>query len=327
MTKKIIIGAIVSVLVLGGTFYYIQGTPRYSLYQTKKAIQDHDSTTFNKYVDVDRIVTSLTDEGFKSVENEMNSSANSLGALGKGLVTAFLPALKVGLKESINKSIEEISDGKQNAFAEAKVKEVKQEGKSANVILLNSKNEEIRLSMIQTPERYWRVVGVNFDDFKKVNPEATDTKKIAEDEKIKKDEEKKQKEEEEKQKYEKLRSVISVQAVEKTFVPSNYQKGIYDDFIVIKFNYTNHSDKKVKGFQGKIQFLDMFGNEITSNGLKYEQEINAGETKEYLASKSYNQFMDEDKKLKDADLSNIKYEWFPSMIIYEDGTKDEVVVD
>lgn len=327
MAKKIIIGAIALVLVLGGAYYYFTGTPRYSLWQAKKAIQDHDSTTFNKYVDVDRIVTSLTDEGFKSVENEMNSSANSLGALGKGLVTAFLPALKVGLKESINKSIEEISDGKQNAFAEAKVKEVKQEGKSANVILLNSKNEEIRLSMIQTPERYWRVVGVNFDDFKKVNPEATDTKKIAEDEKIKKDEEKKQKEEEEKQKYEKLKSVISVEPTEKKFIPSDWAKRIYDDYIVIKFNFTNHSDKTVKGVQGKMKFLDMFGNEISTNTLKYELPIKPGETKEYLASKSYNQFMDEDKKLKDADLGNIQYEWLPSMIIYEDGTKEEVAVE
>lgn len=262
----------------------------------------------------------LTDEGSKSIETEMNSSADSLGELGKGMITAFLPMLKDGLKNSINKSIEEISDGKQNAFAEAKIKEIKQEGKSANITLLNTKNEEIRLSMVQTPERYWKVVGVNFDDFKKVNPDATNTKKIAEDEKNKKAEE-------EKQKYEKLRSIISVEATEKTFVPSDFMKGTYDDYILIKFNFTNHSDMTIKGFQGKVRFLDMFGNEITSNPLKYELGINSGETKEYVGKKDYNQFMDEDKQLKDSELSNIKIEWLPSTIIYEDGTKDEVAVD
>lgn len=156
--KKLIIIPIVVLMVLGSSYYYFKGTPRYSLWQTKKAIQDHDSISFNKYVDVDRIVSSLTDEGSKSLESEMNSSADSLGELGKSMVKAFLPAIKDGLKNSINKSIEEISDGKQNAFAETKIKEIKREGKSANVTLLNSKNEEIRLSMIKIPEGHWKIV-------------------------------------------------------------------------------------------------------------------------------------------------------------------------
>jgi|GEM_PF-1251914 len=315
--KKIILGVVVALIILGSSYYYFKGTPRYSLYQTKKAIQDHDSITFNKYVDVDRIVDNLTDEGSKSIETEMNSSADSLGELGKGMVKAFLPMLKGGLKNSINKSIEEISDGKQNAFAEAKIKEIKQEGKSANITLLNTKNEEIRLSMVQTPERYWKVVNVNFDDFKKVNPEATDTKKIADDEK-------KKKAEEENQKYEKLRNIISIEIMDKSFVPSSYMKGTYDDYITLKFNFTNKSDKNIKGFQGNVKFLDMFENEISSNPLKYEDGVKSGETKEYVASKRYNQFMEEDKQLKSADLSNMKFEWLPSTIIFEDGTKEAI---
>lgn len=53
--KKIILGVVVVLIIFGSSYYYFKGTPRYSLYQTKKAIQDHDSITFNKYVDVDRI--------------------------------------------------------------------------------------------------------------------------------------------------------------------------------------------------------------------------------------------------------------------------------
>jgi len=318
--KKIILILVAIVLILGSFYYYFKGTPRYSLYQAKKAIQKHDSFSFNKYVDVDRVVNGLTDEGFKSVEGEMNSSADALGELGKDLAKAFLPALKDGLKNSINKSIEEISDGEQNAFVEMKIKELKREGKSANVTLLNAKNEEIRLNMVQTPERYWKVVGVNFDDFKKVNPEATDAKKIAEDEK-------KKKEEEENKKYEKLRSVISIEILEKKFIPSDIMNGRYEDYIAFKFKFTNNSDKNTKGFQGKLKFLDMFGDEIASSSLKYEEAVNRGETKEYIAQKSYNQFMEEDEKLKNVELSNVKYEWFPSTILYEDGTKDEIILE
>ena len=71
----------------------------------------------------------------------------------------------------------------------------------------------------------------------------------------------------------------------------------------------------------------MFGNEISSSPLKYEEGIASGESREYVAQKKYNQFLEEDKQLRNADLSNAKYEWLPSTIIYEDGTKDEVTVN
>lgn len=173
MTKKIIIGAIVLVMVLGGAYYYVRGTPRYSLYQTRKAVLNHDSISFNKYVDVDRIASGLLDKASQSLDDEMGKQDNPFGGLGEGIFQAMMPALKEQLKSHINESIEEISDGNQNSVAGGKVsiKEIKQEGKSANVTILNDKNEEIHLNMVQTPDRYWRIVGINLDDFKKISPD------------------------------------------------------------------------------------------------------------------------------------------------------------
>ncbi|MBT8406279.1 MAG: DUF2939 domain-containing protein, partial [Deltaproteobacteria bacterium] len=47
------------VVVLAGGFYYFTGTPRYSLYKLGRAVKNHDSAEFHKYVDVDRIVDHL----------------------------------------------------------------------------------------------------------------------------------------------------------------------------------------------------------------------------------------------------------------------------
>lgn len=175
MAKKIIIGVIILVLIIGGAFYYIKGTPKYSLYQIKKSVQNHDSITFNKYVDVDRITSGLMDTAVQSFDEEMKKEDNPFGELGNGILQAMMPALKDELKSNINKSIEEISEGKDNKYVKTKVKEVIKEGKSAKITLENSDNEIIRLDMIQTPKRYWQVVGINFDDFKKISPDAIGT--------------------------------------------------------------------------------------------------------------------------------------------------------
>lgn len=57
-------------------------------------------------------------------------------------------------------------------MAAMKIKDVLKEGKSANVTLKNSDNEELRLQMIKVPEGYWKIVSVNLDDFKKISPDA-----------------------------------------------------------------------------------------------------------------------------------------------------------
>ena len=169
MYKKLIIGAILIVAVIGSGYYYFTGTPKYSLYQLKKAIQNHDSMTFNKYVDVDRVTGNLLDTASQSFEEEMKKESNPFGEFGNSILQSMIPALKEKMKSGINKSIEEISEGKDNKYSSVSIKEIIKEGKSAKITLENSDNETIRLDMIQTPDRYWKIVGINFEDFKKIS--------------------------------------------------------------------------------------------------------------------------------------------------------------
>ena len=127
--------------------------------------------TFNKYVDVDRVTGNLLDTASQSFDEEMKKEDNPFGKFGNSLLQSMLPALKEKMKSEINKGIEEISEDKDNKYAEIKIESVVKEGKSAKVTLKNSDNETIRLDMIQTPDRYWKIVGINFDDFKKISPD------------------------------------------------------------------------------------------------------------------------------------------------------------
>jgi hypothetical protein len=166
MKKIIIVLSVAIILTISGGYYYFTSTPTYSLYQLKKAIGTHDSATFNKYVDTDRVIDDLLTEATKEIGSELEDNPFA------GLAKNFLLSMKDELKSNINKSIEEISSGKESGFSEVSIKDINQEGKSANVILVNSKNEEIRLSMVKVSDGYWKVVSVDLDDFKKLNPEA-----------------------------------------------------------------------------------------------------------------------------------------------------------
>jgi len=173
MKKAIIIAAVVLAILASGSFYYLTGTPTYSLFKLKKAIQNHDSSTFNKYVDVDRVVENLFETASTQMEKEMGDLGdNPFGELGVNLAKGLLSSFKEGMKNEINKSIEEISEDKENKFVTVKIKSVRKEGKAAKVTLVTTSGEEMKINMTQMPGRYWRVVGMDFEDFTKMNPEA-----------------------------------------------------------------------------------------------------------------------------------------------------------
>ncbi|NTW15333.1 MAG: DUF2939 domain-containing protein [Candidatus Moranbacteria bacterium] len=331
MNKPTVLGIVAVVLVILGlsVAYYFVGTPTYSLYRLGKAIKNHDSETFNRYVDVDRVVDSLFVTASEDIDKEADSvsSDSDLGMfseLGKNIAMMFASSMKTAIKESINRSIEEISSGDDTKIANFDIREVRREGKAAKAVLANDQGETIEINMVQSNERYWRIVGVNFDDFKKINPDAVDAKKVAEEQEQRAAEQAKAEAEAERKKFDVLRAVISLDVTEKTFIPSDIYRGTYQDFIGMSLKITNHSDKAVRGFQGKLKFMDMFDNEISTNPIKYEQAIKADESVNYSVTKDYNQFIDEDNQLKNTELSSLKYEWMPDTIIYEDGTKERV---
>ena len=122
---------------------------------------------------------------------------------------------------------------------------------------------------------------------------------------------------EKKTKVQKIQEV-SKQEVEIVVLDKGFKAGIYGDYITLKIEFKNITDKYIKGVKGAIKFYDIFGDKITNIGISYDKGIPAGETKLWKGVIDYNQFRDSDEKLRATDLENLKYDWEIEKIIYSE---------
>jgi len=71
-----------------------------------------------------------------------------------------------------------------------------------------------------------------------------------------------------------------------------------------------------------LLFTTFFDNKILATKISYDEGISANGSKIWKVGRDYNQFMDEDIKLKNKELQNLKYKWEVNTIVYEDGSKE-----
>ncbi len=116
-----------------------------------------------------------------------------------------------------------------------------------------------------------------------------------------------------------LNKKIGFEVTKKDFMKNNYfaEQG----FI---FKLTNNTDKDIEGIQGVVKFNDIFDNEIKSTKITYDEGLVVRESKLYKGTLSYNEFSDDDVKLKQTDLEKLKYTFEVDAIIYTDGTKENI---
>ncbi|KAA0894288.1 DUF2939 domain-containing protein [Oryzomonas rubra] len=160
--KKLMIFVGVIVVVVVSVFVYAKGTPQYSLYQFRKAVENHDADTAMKYFDVDSIVDNFMNDFMKSQDekkpaNEFEAMGNNLA---KGLIAMMLPAMKESLKGQLKTGITTPSDDKTPVKDIRKGSlsdfEIKTEGKMA--ILSMKDNKNVKFKMVKTPDGHWKIV-------------------------------------------------------------------------------------------------------------------------------------------------------------------------
>jgi hypothetical protein len=144
--------------------------------------------------------------------------------------------------------------------------------------------------------------------FKEIINEANDFKKDQEQLA-----EKTIKEEEEKRK--RLGSSLTVAMYDKGFEKYDYQ-----EYITYSIAFENKSQKDIRAFKGSITINDLFGVKIKSISLTIDDIIISGETFKSTYTTEYNQFMDEDKRLRNKDMDDLIVLWTPEKIIFEDGS-------
>ncbi len=113
MAKKLGAAALILVLILAGAgvwyFSHYTKTPMYSLGIVKKAVEDHDTVTFRKHVDLDSILTRSVDDIIAFAGKDPTAPALE-SDLSSSIFAALKPALVNGLKMSILESVEKGRD-------------------------------------------------------------------------------------------------------------------------------------------------------------------------------------------------------------------------
>lgn len=120
---------------------------------------------------------------------------------------------------------------------------------------------------------------------------------------------------EEENKRQRLGNALTVAMYDKGFKKYDYQ-----DYLTYSFAFENKTDKDIRAFKGSISIQDLFDSEIKSISLTIDDPIRAGETFKNTYTTDYNQFMDEDKRLRNKDMEDLKILWTPEKIIFKDGS-------
>ena len=173
------VALLVVFLVIG--FYYFSGTPRYSLYKIGRAVKNHDSGEFHKYVDVDRIVDHVAKYAIQQVVAEMENN-QPIDDWGRGgqefdkelatmMLSNMLEALKPQIRQKITEFIEDTDDDREGSpLVGATLADIQTEGSTSMVTLENEKTgDKIQFKMAKSPDRYWKIVEIDLESFERLS--------------------------------------------------------------------------------------------------------------------------------------------------------------
>ena len=160
--KGLTIAGIVIVFVISGAYAYVRTTPRYSLYQLKSALENHDPERALLFIDIDSIVDNLLRDVLQKQEvapkNQWEKAGNDLG---KGLVMMMMPAMKESLKTQFKSAI--ASADEKNGLQKIKSAglwdgEITVNGGSAVLAIDNDGITKFR--MIKSTDGYWKITEI-----------------------------------------------------------------------------------------------------------------------------------------------------------------------
>lgn len=123
------------------------------------------------------------------------------------------------------------------------------------------------------------------------------------------------------EKLKKMNDYLTVSFNSLGFQPSNVQAGQYQDYFTIELGFKNNTNKDISGAKGVVVLKDMFGEVIKEITLSNDDGIPANQTTTVSGTIDYNQFIDQDKKLKSTKFEKLQFEWVPEVYIFEGGDK------
>jgi hypothetical protein len=113
-----------------------------------------------------------------------------------------------------------------------------------------------------------------------------------------------------------LRGIVTVTPVAKSF-----SEGDYESYVNFRFVVKNNGDKAVAGFKGHVKTTDMFGDMISRLQIKEDDPLQPGAERVVSSSYGYNKYIDRDTKLRFTEFTKMKFVWEPELILFADGTQ------
>jgi hypothetical protein len=160
-------------LVVLLVWYYVMGTPQYSLYRLAGALERHDTAATERFVDVDRIAQAASEIIAGDYLEQEPRAEKVLGALGLGSARAGARALKPLVAERIRAEIGKMAREGGAArgplalptglVASFWVLDVKREPPDAWVSYEERGRGRTRFRMSQQPDRSWRITEFDRD--------------------------------------------------------------------------------------------------------------------------------------------------------------------
>ncbi len=140
-------------------YAHIKETPRYNLYQFKRAILKHDAESALKYLDTDTIIDNAVKEMFhRPGETKKND-------IGKEIVMQNLPSLKKQLREQLSSYIASYGDHTMlDTLSQASILglNITTEGDIA-LVRIHGK-DTIAFRMAKSQEGHWKIVAININN-------------------------------------------------------------------------------------------------------------------------------------------------------------------
>lgn len=115
---------------------------------------------------------------------------------------------------------------------------------------------------------------------------------------------------------------ITLQLMRKSYVPSDFNNGRYEDQITLEFALTNNLTKPVRAFTGIVIFQDLFERDIMHVNLTVEKTVAPGENVTWSGGIEYNQFINEHQRLRSISQQDLVVKFQITSVIYTDGTRE-----
>jgi len=163
-----LVAAAALLLALLCGWYYLMGTPQYSLVRLAAAIHGRDAAGAERFINVDRVSQAASDVVASEYFGGKSASARAIEALGQGTARtaagqAFKPLVAARVRAEIKKTAASGGSGGGVLVLPAGIVaafwgvDVAREGPDVWVTYTEPRGELTRFRMSQLPDRSWRI--------------------------------------------------------------------------------------------------------------------------------------------------------------------------